>query len=156
MIGINGIWKIKRYLTTLILENQMNNKKEWMQTTWRPMMGWMYMITCITDFIIFPVLWSVLQSLQGGEVTSQWNPLTLQGAGLFHLAMGAVLGVAAWSRGQEKLAGLSSDSGYTMSRYNQNYHEVDRTHTSQHPIETGNVLMTAQGKPAPIFDEPEL
>ena len=35
-----------------------------------------------------------------------WNPLTLQGAGLYHLAMGAILGVAAWSRGQEKITAM--------------------------------------------------
>ena len=37
----------------------------------------------------------------------QWAPITLQGGGLFHVAMGAVLGVSAWSRGQEKMAGVS-------------------------------------------------
>lgn len=74
---------------------------------WRPMMAFIYMITCATDFVIFPVLWSVLQAVQGGQVTSQWNPLTLQGAGLYHIAMGAVLGLAAYGRSQEKIAGKS-------------------------------------------------
>ena len=72
---------------------------------WRPMMAFIYMITCATDFIVFPVLWSVLQAVQGGQVTSQWSPLTLQGAGLYHIAMGAVLGLAAYGRSQEKIAG---------------------------------------------------
>jgi len=74
---------------------------------WRPMMAFIYMITCATDFIIFPILWSVLQTVQGGQVTSQWSPLTLQGAGLYHIAMGAVLGLAAYGRSQEKIAGKS-------------------------------------------------
>ena len=39
-----------------------------------------------------------------GSVTSPWHPLTLEGAGLFHMAMGAVLGIAAFGRTQEKLA----------------------------------------------------
>jgi hypothetical protein len=39
---------------------------------------------------------------------TQWNPLTLQGAGLFHIAMGAVLGLAAWGRTQEKLGGANN------------------------------------------------
>lgn len=82
-------------------------KEDWMNKKWRPMMGWSYMLTCIADFVVFPVLWSVLQAMQGGSVNSQWNPITLQGAGLYHLAMGAVLGVAAWSRGQEKMAGVA-------------------------------------------------
>lgn len=80
-----------------------------MNTKWRPMMGWTYMATCIFDFILAPILWSVVQSIShGGVVATQWNPLTLQGAGLFHVAMGAVLGIAAWSRGQEKIANITN------------------------------------------------
>jgi len=76
-------------------------------TKWRPMMAMVYMITCVTDFIIFPILWSILQAMHSGTVTNQWQPLTLQGAGLYHIAMGAVLGLAAYGRSQEKLAGKS-------------------------------------------------
>jgi len=39
-----------------------------------------------------------------------WQPLTLGGGGLYHLAMGAVLGIAAWSRGQEKIANITTES----------------------------------------------
>ena len=31
-----------------------------------------------------------------------WQSLTLQGGGLFHIAFGAILGAAAWTRGMEK------------------------------------------------------
>jgi hypothetical protein len=82
-------------------------KEDWMNSKWRPMMGWMYMVTCITDFVVFPILWSLLQTLAHVPIT-QWNPLTLQGAGLFHIAMGAVLGIAALGRTQEKLAGANN------------------------------------------------
>jgi hypothetical protein len=84
-------------------------EEDWMQKKWRPAMGWMYMIVCMCDMIIFPVLWALLQSGLKQPVT-QWNPLTLQGAGLFHLAMGAVLGIAAWGRTQEKVAGAANNS----------------------------------------------
>ena len=83
-------------------------KEDWMNSKWRPMMGWMYMTVCACDFMVFPVLWSLLQSLSHGQVTSQWQPLTLQGAGLFHVAMGAVLGIAAYGRTQEKLGGANN------------------------------------------------
>ena len=82
---------------------------DWMQKKWRPAMGWMYMIICTLDMAIFPVLWSLLQVLTKEPVT-QWQPLTLQGAGLFHLAMGAVLGIAAWGRTQEKVAGADKNT----------------------------------------------
>jgi len=83
-------------------------KEDWMNSKWRPMMGWVYMATCTADFVLFPILWSVLQSISHGQVNSQWQPLTLQGAGLYHIAMGAVLGLAAFGRTQEKLAGANN------------------------------------------------
>jgi hypothetical protein len=82
-------------------------KEDWMNSKWRPMMGWMYMLVCMMDMVIFPILWSLLQTLTHTQIT-QWNPLTLQGAGLFHIAMGAVLGIAAFGRTQEKLGGANN------------------------------------------------
>ena len=83
-------------------------KEDWMNSKWRPMMGWMYMVVCSFDFVIAPILWSLLQSFSQGSVNTQWQPLTLQGAGLFHIAMGAVLGIAAYGRTQEKLGGANN------------------------------------------------
>ena len=82
-------------------------KEDWMNSKWRPMMGWMYMLVCMFDMILFPILWSLLQTVTHTPIT-QWNPLTLQGAGLFHIAMGAVLGIAAFGRTQEKMAGANN------------------------------------------------
>ena len=67
------------------------------------MMGWQYMLTCTFDFIIFPIGFAAMQAMFAGQVSQQWHPITLEGAGLYHISMGAILGVAAWSRGQEKL-----------------------------------------------------
>lgn len=81
-----------------------------MTTTWRPMFAMMYLFVCLCDFSLFPILWSILQAVQDGSVTSAWVPLTLQGAGLFHLSCGAVLGVAAYGRTQEKLSAVDKTS----------------------------------------------
>ena len=83
-------------------------KEDWMNAKWRPMMGWMYMLVCMMDFIGFPILWSLLQAYSHGAVNAQWQPLTLQGAGLFHIAMGAVIGISAYGRTQEKLNGANN------------------------------------------------
>ena len=88
------------------MAEEIKKDEDWMQKKWRPAMGWMYMVVCMMDMVIFPVLWSLVQVLTKQPV-SQWNPLTLQGAGLFHLAMGAVLGIAAFGRTQEKMAGAA-------------------------------------------------
>jgi hypothetical protein len=88
--------------------------EDWMTKKWRPMMAVMYMCVCSFDFIVAPVLWAVVQFWEtqaANDAFRQWQPLTLQGAGLFHMAMGAVLGITAWSRGQEKLAGAAGGTG---------------------------------------------
>jgi len=112
-------------------------KEDWMNTKWRPMMGWSYMLTCIADFVLFPVLWSVIQMIGGGEVRTQWQPITLQGAGLYHIAMGAVLGIAAFGRTQEK---LNDKAGSTMPA----------TPSFSAPVSTPAPSFSAP-KPAPSF-----
>jgi len=114
-------------------------KEDWMNSKWRPMMGWVYMATCTADFVIFPILWSVLQSISHGQVTSQWQPLTLQGAGLYHIAMGAVLGLAAFGRTQEKLAGANNGGLSAPSSFGTTY-----TPPPAGPATTGSF-----GSPAP-------
>ena len=93
-------------------ENKPSKKEEdWMTKKWRPMMAIMYMMVCLFDFIVFPIMFTVVQFWEtqaANDAFRQWNPLTLLGGGLFHVAMGAVLGVSAWSRGQEKIAGVAS------------------------------------------------
>jgi hypothetical protein len=87
------------------MSDSAKKKEDWMNAKWRPMMGWMYMVVCIADFVLFPILWSLVQVVGDGKVESQWMPITLQGAGLFHIAMGAILGIAAYGRTQEKMNG---------------------------------------------------
>ncbi|CAB4168150.1 hypothetical protein UFOVP1666_33 [uncultured Caudovirales phage] len=87
-------------------------KAEHWKNSWRSSMGWMYMMVCVFDFIIFPILWATVQFWENevaNDAFRQWSPLTLQGAGLFHMAMGAVLGVAAYGKTQEKI-GQSNNS----------------------------------------------
>ncbi len=87
-------------------EDRTDMKQEnWIRTHWRPMMAFVYMAVIIFDFIVGPVFWSIVQ-IYGGSVALQWTPLTLGGGGIFHAAMGAVLGISAFSRGQEKVETL--------------------------------------------------
>lgn len=98
-----------------------NTTEDWMNRKWRPAMGWTYMAICILDFAIFPILWSLIQATQSGSVSMQWDPITLRGAGLFHMAMGTVLGIAAWTRGQEKLLISNQRESYTEIRQQDQY-----------------------------------
>jgi hypothetical protein len=79
----------------------------------------MYMLICLLDMAVFPICWSLLQAVFHQPIT-QWNPLTLQGAGLFHIAMGAVLGISAFGRTQEKLAGSAANPTSTSQTITNN------------------------------------
>jgi len=109
------------------LSDSEKKKEDWMNAKWRPMMGWTYMLTCIADFVLFPILWSILQAVSKGQVNIQWQPITLQGAGLFHIAMGAVLGIAAYGRTQEKMSG-ANNGGITLPA------NVGTTYTPPPPV----------------------
>ena len=147
-------------------------KEDWMNSKWRPAMGWLYMSVCAFDFVLFPILWSLVQALHGGQVTNQWQPLTLQGAGLFHVAMGAVLGLAAYGRTQEKVAGannggLQMPSGPVGTTYTPPApvasapaatpsYSARPAYTPSYSAPNTSVGMSSSGKPmpAPQFDEP--
>lgn len=81
--------------------------EHWAKSFWRPAMGWLYMIICFMDFVGFPVLTIFLPIIfKPFGLTmpyTAWQSLTLANGGLIHIAFGAILGVAAFSRGQDKL-----------------------------------------------------
>jgi hypothetical protein len=93
-----------------VVNHQIKIQEEhWIKSYWRPAMGWLYMLICFVDFVVFPALTMFLPAmLKGFGVTidySAWESLTLTNGGLIHIAFGAILGVAAWSRGKEKING---------------------------------------------------
>jgi hypothetical protein len=122
-------------------------KEDWMNSKWRPAMGWLYMSVCAFDFVLFPILWSLVQALHGGQVTNQWQPLTLQGAGLFHIAMGAVLGLAAYGRTQEKVAGANNGGLQMPSNVGTTYVPPSATTTAN--INIGNTPAATPSYAAP-------
>lgn len=95
---------------------------KWLRSMWRPLSAVTYLAICIFDFIVAPyfvqaqphdlaeIFRYVLQmpveqqseALAIMYAKGQWQSLTLQGGGLFHIAFGAILGAAAWTRGMEK------------------------------------------------------
>ena len=99
---------------------------KWLRSMWRPLAAITYLSICVFDFIIAPYfvqaqphdLAEIFQYIlqmpveQQSEALAimyakgQWSSLTLQGGGLFHIAFGAILGAAAWTRGMENVKGL--------------------------------------------------
>jgi hypothetical protein len=96
-----------------VVEQPKKKDEDWMTKKWRPMMAMMYMACCLADFFLFPIMFTVVQFWETAvqnDAFRQWVPITLQGGGLFHVAMGAVLGVSAYGRTQEKVAGAANVS----------------------------------------------
>ena len=105
------MFKKKKEKEVAPVVEEITSKGEWMQKYWRPCAAFMYMICCLADFAIFPIMFTVVQFWEtqaANDAFRQWVPITLQGGGLFHVSMCAVLGVSAYGRTQEKLAGQSS------------------------------------------------
>lgn len=90
-------------LDTKIVENQLEKEDEhWMKHFWRPAMGWLYMLICFMDFVVFPSI-SIFTPIITKMPYIAWQSLTLSNGGLIHMAFGAILGVAAYGRTQEKV-----------------------------------------------------
>jgi hypothetical protein len=100
---------------------------------WRPLAAFVYLGICVLDFGVMPVIYEMINqsitnqqlvdlALKFKDAAAQiealhtlrqarvWVPLTLQGNGMFHIAFGAILGVAAYTRGQEKT--MMMNTGY--------------------------------------------
>lgn len=81
--------------------------EDFVTSKWRPFMGWTYMAICTFDFIFGPIM-NVVFSVITKTPLIPWKSLTLDNGGLFHLSMGAVLGVAAYGRTQEKISKIDN------------------------------------------------
>lgn len=96
-----------------VIEHQMEKEDEhWVKAYWRPAMGWLYMAINLMDFIIFPIISMMLPLIYkafGVQIAyTAWQSLSLSNGGLIHIAFGAILGVAAYTRGQEKIAKIGN------------------------------------------------
>jgi hypothetical protein len=96
---------------------------------WRPIAAYVYLTICLFDFMGMPIYTAYNNSnidtaalaeirlFEDPEVRKvalaqlnlgkkEWHPITLEGGALFHLSFGAIIGISAFSRGQEKKAAI--------------------------------------------------
>ena len=83
-------------------------EENWIKSYWRPAMGWLYMLICFVDFVLYPMLAMFMPAFLrtfGVENVSYtpWSSITLTNGGLIHISFGAILGITAWTRGLEKV-----------------------------------------------------
>ena len=80
-------------------------EEHWFKTYWRPAAAWLYLGVVLFDFVVAPVFSPIWAKIFG--ITFQrWEPLTLQGGGLFHLSFGAIIGVTSWGRTKERVSSV--------------------------------------------------
>jgi hypothetical protein len=89
---------------------QYKSVDDYLKDLWRPLMAWVYAVAVMFDFVLAPILLGIY-TIATGQKYIQWQPLTIQGGGMFHIAMGAVIGVSSYSHSQEKISG--ADGGAT-------------------------------------------
>ena len=75
----------------------------WIRNNWRPAMAVQYFMICMFDFMLAPIGLTIFCAVKDVPYIA-WHPLTLESGGLYHVAMGAILGITSWTRGKEKLA----------------------------------------------------
>lgn len=153
MLGILLATKRPKPGRSSVAENKVSgniDKDPWINRWWRPGAAVVYLIICLCDFIFFPWFFGLdspsvqtialavkdLDPSVGSVLATprdQWQPLTLMGGGMFHVSFGAILGVAAWTRGAEKVEQLrmgsvyqnGQDSRYDRGGYGRNDYGYD-------------------------------
>jgi hypothetical protein len=121
-----------------------NNKPElferednWIKSYWRPAMGWQYFCVCVFDFLLAPIFtaWYSWFAKIPYEV---WKPITMGEGGFYHMAMAAIVGVVAWTRGQEKVTAIKADENVRRSRVNATPAKYDPNDPSVPPTQPNN------------------
>lgn len=72
--------------------------KQFMTLYWKPLYAMSYMFICICDFVLGPTFYNVFQMFNHTSKLEIWQSVTLQNGGLYHLASGAILGIAAFPK----------------------------------------------------------
>lgn len=132
-------------------------RESWLRS-WRHVAAYVYLTICLFDFVAMPIVYELfhrkmdemtligavkpldpltqvelVKTLNQGD---KWSPLTLGENGLFHVAFGAILGVAAWTRGNEKVS--RTKTGRSADEYMADEdHDDDFESEPEVPIEDG-------------------
>lgn len=118
--------------------------EDWANRKWRPYTAWTYLAICVFDFILAPVITFYFFGGSGQASYLQWQPITLVGSGLFHIAMGAIIGVTAWQRGEERKYPPAYMSP-TDNNYNSTYRGQQADVLHQYGGNTSNEGATPHG-----------
>jgi len=91
-----------------VLDEEDDPEASWIKCYWRPLMAMQYLCVCVFDFMAAPILTGILSAIFGIPYV-QWHPITLEGGGLYHMAMAAIVGITAYTRGMEKIERIKTE-----------------------------------------------
>jgi hypothetical protein len=133
----------------------MSQNNKWYQQTWLPFAAFTYIVICIFDFMLMPiyvtahnsrienVIVTQLQSkdaitfadtlIKSNQAQRQWNPLTLLGAGMFHLSFGALLTGGAITRGFAKKSEIEGYYRYGLAKESETEYYAGQPVNNQQP-----------------------
>lgn len=145
----------------------LDDGESWLNRTWRPAAAVVYLIICLFDFIIAPAFMGfksanisqMATSIKGLDPAvaialiqnrTPWVPLTMQGSGLFHVAFGAILGVAAWTRGMGQIEQLRQQGESDRSPFTPTMVPTYYPPAAYQPQPAPGPQPVAQPTPAPV------
>lgn len=118
--------------------------ESWYQRSWRPMMAYLYLFLCFLDYGVRPAvnyylfkqfnLVQVVSTIKDLEPTVQIQIIEVLRqdeaiepilSEFVHLAFGAILGAAAFTRGQEKTNRIKETGPYLVASPKQSKEQVD-------------------------------
>lgn len=121
-------------------------REKWFVKYWRPAAAWVYLSICLFDFVLMPVwhlrsqvsfdhIWELSMKLRPEDQLqavvqltrrTSWQPITLGDGSFFHISFGAILGVAAWTRGRVQEARVKSGTEFYEETYSEPVVPVSR------------------------------
>ncbi len=126
-------------------KDRRRDDQTWLKANWRPMMAWQYFAICLFDFLIAPIFFAWF-SWFTKTTMMQWTPLTLQGGGLYHLSMGAIIGVTSYAKSQERISNVPYRPSYGQynqhTQYQQEYQNEHQPSASVRPRQTTKIVQS--------------
>jgi len=86
-------------------------KEGWFKQ-WHLFAAWLYLIIIAFDFLIAPIANVVILAYFKYPIIA-WAPITLQGGGIFHISMLAVIGVATWGQSRQMVEAIKNMPDYS-------------------------------------------
>lgn len=82
--------------------------ENWFIRYWRPAMAWQYFLVCLFDFFLAPIM-NAWYSWFAKIPYAAWKPISLAEGGYYHMTMLVILGLYAYTRGQEKVKRIDAE-----------------------------------------------